>query len=124
MMELPEIVRRYLDAYNRRDVASMVGCVAEDVVFENVSNSGSSLRLEGREAFANLAGQAAEAFHDRRQTVTNAVVAGDMVALEIEWHGTPAVDLGPFKAGVEAAMRGASFMTIESGKLTRIADLS
>ena len=46
------------------------------------------------------------------------------VALEVDWIGVPAVDLGPMKAGVQVTMRGASFITIEDGRLARIVDLS
>ncbi|MBB2205122.1 nuclear transport factor 2 family protein [Gluconacetobacter takamatsuzukensis] len=124
VMTLPAIIRTYLDAYNRKDVATLASCVADGVVFENVSNAGQSLKIEGRDAFARLATQAANLFVHRNQTVKTAVVNGDSVALEIAWTGTPAVDLGPMKAGVETTMRGASFMTIADGKLIRIVDLS
>ncbi len=82
------------------------------------------MKIEGRAAFAELAGQAATMFTTRRQAIRNAVVDGDRVALEVEWTGTPAIDLGPMKAGEQVDMRGASFMTIAGGKLTRIMDLS
>ncbi|MFT8421859.1 MAG: nuclear transport factor 2 family protein [Gluconacetobacter sp.] len=123
-MTLPALIRTYLDAYNRKDVATLASCVADAVVFENVSNAGQSLKIEGRDAFARLATQAAGLFVHRNQTVRTAVVNGDSIALEIEWKGTPAVDLGPMKAGVETTMRGASFLTIADGKLIRIVDLS
>lgn len=123
-MTLPVIVQRYLDAYNRKDVTALVDCVSDEVLFENVSNAGQSMKIEGREAFAELAGRAATMFESRKQTVRTAVVDGDIVALEVDWIGTPAVDLGPMKAGVEVAMRGASFITIAGGKLARIVDLS
>lgn len=99
-------------------------CVSDTVVFENVSNAGQSIRIEGREAFAELAGRAATMFECRKQTVRTAIVDGDNVALEVDWTGTPAVDLGPIKAGAEVSVRGASFITITDGKLARIADLS
>ena len=123
-MELPAIVQTYLDAYNRRDVAALIACVSDDVVFENVSNSGQSTRLEGREAFSQLAHQAAGAFLERQQVVRTAVVNGDSIALEINWTGTPKIDLGPMKAGDQASMRGASFFTVSAGKLRRIVDIS
>lgn len=123
-MRLPAIVRSYIDAYNRKDVAALVACVGPDIVFENVSNSGQSIRIEGRAAFADIAGQAAAMFATRHQTITNALVDGDRVALEVDWTGTPAVDLGPMKAGEPIALRGASFLTITEGLLTRIVDLS
>lgn len=123
-MTVPAIIRSYIDAYNRKDVAALVACLGDDIVFENVSNAGQSMKIEGRSAFAELAHQAAAMFTTRHQTITNAVVDGDRVALEVEWTGTPALDLGPMKAGVPIAMRGASFMTITHGLLTRIVDLS
>jgi len=121
---LPAIIQSYLDAYNRKDIAALVACVAEDVVFENVSNSGQSMKIEGRTAFAKLAEQSATMFTTRHQAISNAVVDDSRVALEVDWTGTPAIDLGPMKAGEQVAMRGASFMTIADGKLTRIVDLS
>lgn len=123
-MTLPAIIQSYLDAYNRKDIAALVACVADDVVFENVSNSGQSMKIEGRTAFTELAEQAGTMFTTRHQTISNAVVDGGRVALEVDWTGTPAIDLGPMKAGEQVAMRGASFMTIADGKLTRIVDLS
>jgi ketosteroid isomerase-like protein len=123
-MNLPTIVQSYLDAYNRMDVAALVDCVAESVVFENVSNAGDSMRIEGRDAFSQLATQAATMFRSRSQTVRTAVVNGDMVALEVDWAGTPAVDLGALKAGIPVTLRGASFITIAKGKLVRIVDFS
>jgi len=121
---LPAIIQNYIDGYNRKNVAALVACVADDIVFENVSNSGQSIKIEGRSAFAELAKNAASMFTTRRQAITNAVVDGGRVALEVDWTGTPAVDLGPLKAGQPIAMRGASFMTITDGQLTRIVDLS
>jgi ketosteroid isomerase-like protein len=121
---LPEIIRSYIDAYNRKDVTALMACVANDIVFENVSNSGPSMKIEGRTAFAELAEQAATMFTARHQTITNAVVDGGRVALEVDWTGTPAVNLGSIKAGEPIVMRGASFMTVTEGLLTRIVDLS
>lgn len=123
-MTLPAIIQSYIDAYNRKDVAALVACVANEVVFENVSNSGQSMKIEGRTAFAELAEQAATMFSTRHQNVSNAVVDGSRIALEVDWTGTPAIDLGPMKAGEPVAIRGASFMTIGGGLLTRIVDLS
>lgn len=123
-MELPSVIRTYIEAYNHKDVDSLVNCVTDDVVFENVSNAGPSMRVVGRDAFARLAHQAAEMFTSRRQTVRSAVVAGDNVALELDWIGIPAIDMGAAKAGDQMAMRGASFFTIADGKLASIIDLS
>jgi ketosteroid isomerase-like protein len=124
IMKLPQIIETYLSAYNSKDVDALVECVSADVVFENVSNAGQSIKIEGRDAFAELARQAAALFTSRQQTVRTAVVDGDNVAIEVDWLGTPAVDLGAMKAGTEVALRGASFITLSGGKLSRIVDLS
>ncbi len=63
-------------------------------------------------------------FTERRQAVRTAVVDGDLVALEVDWTGIPAIDLGPMKAGKQFTLRGASFITIDNGKIGRIVDLS
>jgi hypothetical protein len=73
-MTLPDVVIRYLEAYNRRDVAALVACVTDDVIFENVSNAGDSMALKGRDAFLKLAAQSATLFSVRRQIVRMAVV--------------------------------------------------
>lgn len=123
-MDLPVIVRRYLDAYNRRDPAELARCVTEDVVFENVSNSGQSLSLKGREAFAELAEKSASMFVMRRQIVRLAVVQDDRAALEIDWEGVPSSDLPGMPAGKRASLRGATFITLRDGLISHITDLS
>lgn len=123
-MNLPTIIQTYLDAYNRKDVVALVACVSDSVIFENVSNTGPSMKIEGRAAFAELAAKAATLFISRQQSIRAAVVEGNCVALELDWTGIPAFDLGPMKAGERVNIRGASFLTIEDGKLMRIVDLS
>lgn len=80
-MTLPSIVRADLDAYTRMDVAALVDCVAETVVIENVANAGPSLRIEGRDAFAELAHQAAALCASRHQAVRSAVADGKPVRI-------------------------------------------
>lgn len=123
-MTLPPIVRSYLDAYNRKDASALVDCVSDGVVFENVTNTGQTVRVEGKEAFAELAAQAVTMFASRKMTARTAVIDGNSVALEVDWVGTPTINFGPMKVGVEMVMRGASFITIADGKLIRIVDLS
>ena len=66
-----------------------------------------------------IAAQAAETFTLRRLEVRTAVIAGDHVAPEVDWTGTPAVDLGEFRAGERVVLRGASFFTISGDRLVR-----
>lgn len=73
--------QRHLDACNRKDVAALVACVDDAIVFENVSNSSQSLKIEGRDAFAKLAAQAAALFESRNQSVRTAVVDGKLIRI-------------------------------------------
>jgi ketosteroid isomerase-like protein len=124
-MDVPEVVARYLSAYNRKSVADMLACMTEDVVFENVSNSGGSMRTEGKATLARLAESSAQAFASRRQTVQRAVVAADCVALEISYEAVVAVDLpNGWKAGQAISLRGASFIELRAGLICAVVDLS
>jgi steroid delta-isomerase-like uncharacterized protein len=123
-MTLPNVVIRYLEAYNRRDVAALVACVTDDVIFENVSNAGDSMALKGCDAFLKLAAQSATLFSVRRQIVRMAVVQDERVALEIDWSGTPSKDLPGMPAGKSVSLRGATFITLRGDHISNITDLS
>ena len=119
------LVGKYIDSYNARDIDTMLECVTDDVLFENISNTGQSMRLEGKAAMANIAELAGNAFSYRRQRVIALVDAGDRAAAEIEFEGKAAVDLpNGVKAGETLRLRGATFFEIRAGLLSRIADYS
>ena len=39
-----DIINRYIQSYNDRDIEGMLDCVTEDVVFETISNASLSMR--------------------------------------------------------------------------------
>ncbi|MEL6259199.1 MAG: nuclear transport factor 2 family protein [Pseudomonadota bacterium] len=120
-----ETLDRYIALYNARDVDGMLDCVTDDIVFENFSNTGPSMRLEGKSAMADVARLSGNAFSFRRQTLLSVVDAGDKAAAEIEFEGKAAVDLpNGVSAGETVKIRGASFFEFRSGLLCRIADYS
>lgn len=107
---IPDIIRRYLDAYNARDIDALLGTVSADVVFEHVSNSAETVRVEGKPALAELARQSAAAFSSRRQTVRTCVATAEAVGIEVEFKATPAADLPTgWKTGQEVRLRGSLF---------------
>jgi hypothetical protein len=116
--DLPEPIASYLTAYNARDIDALLATVTDDVVFENVSNHGDSLRTEGRAAFEALARQSALAFSSRCQSVVEAVLGGDRVALLIDYEATFAAD------GRQIRLRGSSFFRLRDGLIARIVDSS
>ncbi len=119
------LVGRYIDSYNARNIDTMLECVTDDVLFENISNTGQSMRLEGKAAMANIAELSGNAFSYRRQRIIALIDAGDRAAAEIEFEGKAAVDLpNGVKAGETMRLRGATFFEIRAGLLSRIADYS
>ena len=120
-----EIINRYIQNYNDRDIEGMLDCVTEDVVFENISNTGQSMRLEGRDQMGEVAQLSGNAFSYRRQRLVNLIIGTGKAAAEIEFEGKAAVDLpNGVKAGETIKIRGASFFEFRGRLLSRIADYS
>lgn len=120
-----DIINRYIQSYNDRDIEGMLDCVTEDVVFENISNASQSMRLEGREQMGDVARLSGNAFSYRRQRLISLVVGAGKAAAEIEFEGKAAVDLpNGIKAGETVKIRGASFFEFRGRLLSRIADYS
>jgi hypothetical protein len=122
---LDEIIRRYIASYNDRDIDAMLACVTDDVVFENISNAGQSMRLDGKGMMRQVAEVSGNAFSYRRQRLINLVTSEAKAAAEIEFEGRAAVDLpNGVRAGETVKVRGASFFEFRGPLLCRIADYS
>jgi hypothetical protein len=122
---LDEIIRRYIASYNDRDIDTMLACVTDDVVFENISNAGQSMRLDGKAMMRQVAEVSGNAFSYRRQRLINIVTGTSKAAAEIEFEGRAAVDLpNGVRAGETVKVRGASFFEFRGPLLCRIADYS
>ena len=122
---LDDVIARYIQSYNARDIDGMLDCVTEDVVFENISNAGGSMRLDGKDMMRQVAELSGNAFSYRRQRLINVVSGAGKAAAEIEFEGKAAVDLpNGIKAGETVKVRGASFFEFRGNLLCRIADYS
>jgi hypothetical protein len=64
------VIALYLDAYNRKDVAAMLACLADSVRFEHRAGGRVAASADGKAAFAVLARAGVAAFAERRQTAT------------------------------------------------------
>lgn len=125
MDHVPDILSRYIEAYNAKDLPGLLACLTEDVVFENWSGGELGARCEGRDAFEALAGQSLHLFSERRQTVTNCIDAGQRVALKIAYRATIAADLpNGWKAGQVVSLTGSSFARLKDGRIAELIDLS
>jgi len=120
-----DIINRYIQSYNDRDIEGMLDCVTEDVIFENISNASQSMRLEGREQMGEVARLSGNAFSYRRQRLINLIIGEGKASAEIEFEGKAAVDLpNGVRAGETVKIRGASFFEFRGRLLSRIADYS
>ncbi len=122
---IEDVIAKYIACYNNRDIDGMISFVTEDVVFENISNAGQSMRLEGKTAMRQVAELSGNAFSYRRQRIVNIVSTGTKAAAEVEFEGKAAVDLPTgVAAGETVKIRGASFFEMRGGLLARVADYS
>jgi ketosteroid isomerase-like protein len=118
-----DIIKEYLNDYNRKDVDAMLTHFAEDVIFESVSNTNGVIRTMNKEELRKLAGISVDYFIERRQTVIGSVINDDKVAIEIDYWCKVAKDLpNGKKAGEEMTLRGASFFTIKDGLIKKLVD--
>lgn len=127
MSDLKTLIERYVDCYNAMDIDGMLDCVDETIVFENVSNAGNSMRLQGKEALREIAGLGAQAFTYRRQNVVQLICdeAARSAAAEVQFRGIAALDLpNGTKKGESVELRGVSVFECDGTLLTRIADFS
>ena len=123
MME--DMITKYIKSYNSRDIEGMLDCVTEDVVFENISNTGRTMTLEGRDKMGEVAELSGHAFSYRRQKLISLVIGQGRAAAEIEFEGKAAVDLpNGVKAGETIKVHGASFFEFRGPLLCRVADYS
>jgi ketosteroid isomerase-like protein len=119
------LVDRYIDAYNRMDVAAMLATMQDEVVFENYTAGVLALRTIGIAELRHLAESSRHLFSMRRQTVTAWREADGVGYASIHFEGTFAVDLpNGVRAGQSIAMEGRSEFRQHDGQLIYIADHS
>ena len=125
MPYLPDVVARYLAAYNRRDVDGMLACLAKEARFENRTSGSVTAAASDREAFAALAQADAALFVARRQKVLRAITVADTTLTEIAFTATVAADPPPgWTAGKRLSLRGASLFRVRGGLIDRLIDES
>ena len=122
---IEDLIGQYIRSYNARDIEGMLDCVTEDVVFENISNHGQTMKFEGRDKMREVAELSGRAFSYRRQKLIRLVIGDGRAAAEIEFEGKATVDLpNGCKAGETIKIRGASFFEFRGQLMCRIADYS
>jgi len=120
-----QIIENYINSYNNFNVKGMVKDLADDMVFENISNGKSELKIEGLEAFKNQAGRAKNYFKERTQVIKSWEFNENEVIIGIAYKAILAIDLtDDLKAGDSLELNGISIFTFENGKIKSIVDKS
>ncbi len=125
MSELPEVISKYIIAYNSLDVARMLDCLTEDVEFRNISNGEVNTHTNSKKEFEALANMGVSAFKSRKQTVTQFMCVSNISLVEICYEAVVAADLpNGWKSGQELSFIGASAFELRDNKIMKIIDQS
>ena len=104
------VVRRWIEAYNERDLEAEAAVLAPGLV---VHVSAAPGPLEGLEAWRRFSGSFAEAFPDLRLTVQDIAAEGDTVAARVAFRGT---HRGEFQ-GIPPTGKEVAFSSIEIDRM-------
>jgi len=120
-----ELIKSYIDAYNRFDLDAMCALLASDVRFEHHANGELGAEASGLKAFRVLAETGAAMFAEREQRITALRIDGNHAMADIAFQGKLATDIpgGP-AAGTVLTLDGTSAFTFEQGWISRIVDRS
>ena len=125
MKTLPKPIGDYLEAYNRKDVAGMLACLSDEVVFQNISNGLVDSTTNGKKAFAELATAGVQAFESREQTAAHSITVADVTLLEIDYVAVVAQDIpNRWRAGQKLQFSGASMFRVSNNLIASITDES
>lgn len=112
-----ELARKWVESWNTGDFAGGFALFASDAWLGiTAPSAGTRVDQGDQDARAWKA-----AFPDGKGTITNLLVSGDTVAMEVEWTGTNTgsmIGMPPTGKSVKAA--GAIFVTAKDGKITRL----
>jgi steroid delta-isomerase-like uncharacterized protein len=109
------VIRRWIDAYNERDLQAEADVLAPGFVAHVPAAPGP---LEGLEAWRQFSGPFAEAFPDLRLTVQDIAAEGDTVAARVAFHGTHRGEFqGIPPTGKQVAFSSMEFNRVRDGKV-------
>jgi steroid delta-isomerase-like uncharacterized protein len=104
------VLRRWIEAYNERDLQAEADVLAPDYVAHVPAVPGP---LKGLEAWRQFSGSFAEAFPDIRLTIEDIMAEGHMVAARVAFRGT---HRGEFQ-GIPPTGKEVAFTSIEVNRV-------
>jgi len=119
------LIRKYIQAYNDKDVAGMLACVTGDVVFRNMAGGAVNMEIYGKSSLEELAEKTLGLFKTREQTVKSINFLGEKVRVDIHFEAVFAMSLpNGVKVGDKMKVDGYSEFDFRENLISYIADCS
>lgn len=111
-----EVVRAWIEAFNRQDAPALGALYADDAVNHQMPEA----PVIGRAAITRMFREAFQAIPDMGFEVVNLIEAGEWAALEWSGWGTHLGPLGSVPpSGRRYALQGCGFFQVRDGKIVR-----
>ncbi len=123
--DINEKIFRYLDAYNKMAVESMIADFDDGIIFINIMNGEESMKLQGIEEFKKQAIEALSYFSEREQSIDSIIHTQDSTEIAISYRAIAAMDFpNGLKKGDEIRLEGKSVFEFSAdGKIIRLTDI-
>ncbi len=117
---------RYVDAYNKMNVKSMITDFGDGIVFLNIMNGERSMELQGIEEFKKQAIEALSYFSEREQVIESITHIYSSTEITIVYRAIAAMDFpNGLKKGDEIKLKGKSVFEFSAeGKIVRLTDIA
>jgi len=119
-------IYQYLEAYNQLDVTNMVVNMSSTIVFLNMENNKSTLRVDGIDEFKLQAIEAISKYTKRQQTIISLTHKRNSTEILVDYNAIVATDSPHgLKKGDTINFQGKSIFEFSpGGKITKLTDVS
>lgn len=114
-----EVLRKFEAAYNAQAPRWFEDYHAADYEWEGLGPWAPAGQRVSYEQMLGMIDEEVRHFPDRRMQIRRLVVDGDQAALDYEWTGTAAEDMGPLRKGEVQRWHNLLFVALRDGKMTR-----
>ncbi len=119
------IVEKYIEAYNTFKIEDMLSCFLETATFENISNNGGSMSVQGIAEIKALAYKSKDFFISRNQKILKLHEGNDHIVIEVLYKAVLNIDFSEkLKKGDALELKGISIFEFKNYKISRLADFS